>query len=580
MMETQLTAKDYVEIIRRRFLFILLPAVLVGSATVAVAFVLPPIYESTGTILVESQQIPADLIRSTVTNNADERIQIIKQRVMTRENLLRIIDKFGLFRKERKAMPVSELVDEMRQRIAIELIDAPTGDPRRRNTTTIAFKVSFEHRQPDIAYKIANELVTLFLDENVKTRTARASETTEFLAQEAQKLRSRIDKIESQIAAYKQEHANSLPEHLELHIGMLERAESESKEVERDIKALEEERRYLDIQLTAARTGRAVLPDKTNPKSPAQELAALQSHLVELSALYGPEHPDVRATKRKIAALEKEVRPAEARTRLQDQLKAAQADLDEATGRYGKAHPDVKRLQSKVEAIRQELASIRSDDAQSSQATGEVADPVEAKVMAQVAASDVRLRSLREQRETLDKKIAELQDIVVQTPQVERGLKALSRDYDNELKKYDEIRSKQMEAQVAENLEEEKKAERFSLLEPPLLPETPVKPNRKKILAMGLFLAVASGGGVTVLREVLDQSVRGVRTVAAILGQPPLAVIPYLTTTQELRERARRRIWWVILTVLMLVAVGLAVNFLYKPLDILFMKALTRIEHM
>jgi succinoglycan biosynthesis transport protein ExoP len=101
---------------------------------------------------------------------------------------------------------VSEKIDEMRKQIFIESIGANVKT-RRQGQGTIAFKLSFEHRKPEITQRVANDLVTLFLDENVKSRTERATETTEFLTQEADKLKSELEKVETQLAAYKQEHS-------------------------------------------------------------------------------------------------------------------------------------------------------------------------------------------------------------------------------------------------------------------------------------------------------------------------------------------------------------------------------------
>ena len=94
MEEDVKTFGDYVAILKRRALYFLLPFIVLVGGSVSVAMFLPPIYESKATILIESQQIPRDLVRSTVTSFADERIQVIKQRVMTSSTLVDIINKF------------------------------------------------------------------------------------------------------------------------------------------------------------------------------------------------------------------------------------------------------------------------------------------------------------------------------------------------------------------------------------------------------------------------------------------------------------------------------------------------------
>lgn len=191
----------------------------------------PPIYQSTGTILVESQQISPELVSTNNTSFADERIEVIRQRVMTRENLLRIIGKYNLFPDKR--FSESDKIDHMRSAVVVETL---TTYVRGRGEATVAFNVSFEHKQPEVAKEVADELVTLFLNENLKQRTERANETTEFLTQRRTSW-GRAGQPENQLADFKQAHANALPEHQTLRMNMLSRSELEFREVDRDYKA-------------------------------------------------------------------------------------------------------------------------------------------------------------------------------------------------------------------------------------------------------------------------------------------------------------------------------------------------------
>ncbi len=523
--------KDYLAALRRRAL----PAGIVFALVFAVAAIfavtLPPTYRATGTILVESQQIPDDLIRSTVTSFADERIMVIKQRVMTQSNLRNIIDKYNLFAQQRVSTPASEIMDMMRSRIGIELISADVVGNRK---TTIAFKVSYDDAQSDVAYKVANELLTLFLDENVRTRTARATETTEFMTQEADKLRKNLDAVEERIALYKQKNGGALPEHLELHMSMLTRLEAETKDVERAYKDAQAEARLLDIELTAASTGKdaAALPGNLASASPAQQLAVMKTEFTKLSTTYSLNHPTLRTLQRKIEALQKSVgEPASA-------TPAGPADPKDT-----------------------ELAV--------------------AKTKARIDATEARLASLAQQLKNLRAQRAQYESKILQTPQVERGMTALLRDYENAKSKFEEVRSKQMSAEISESLEEGKKAERFALLEPPLVPDTPIEPNRKKIAAMGFFMALAGSGGLVMALETLQARIRGVLALGALAGRPPLVAIPYIHTEAELtRRKPPKKLWLFVAAafLLLLIAALVAVHFLVQPLDMVWIKFLARFE--
>src|SRR6476469_6078439 len=163
----------YSALLKRRWAYFFIPFLLVASAGAGVSLLLPATYSSEGKILVQSQQIPTELVRPTVTNAAQERIQVIEQRTMTRENLLAIIDKFQLFPEQRNLMSVTQLIELMKKKASIASIAQPLAFSRRSDNPTIVFRVSFEDSDPATASRVANELVTRILNEDLRDRTSR-----------------------------------------------------------------------------------------------------------------------------------------------------------------------------------------------------------------------------------------------------------------------------------------------------------------------------------------------------------------------------------------------------------------------
>jgi polysaccharide chain length determinant protein (PEP-CTERM system associated) len=523
--EYQLTLNDYLSILRRRAL--LMTGVFAGifATAVVVAIVVPPLYQSTGTIMVESQQISTDFVEASGAGLVDERIAVITQRVMTRENLLKIIEKYQLFEDRYVSLTTTEKTDELRTLVGIEPISV---DTKTKGKATIAFKVTYEDRNPEVAYRVANDLVTLFLDENVRVRTQRATETTEFLTQEAEKLKAELDNLESQLATYKQRHGNALPEHLDLRMNMIARAEADLKDVERERSVAQEELRFLDVELSAAKSGLGSRPVATPVTSPQQELSRLKADYAKLSASYSESHPDVRAMKRKIDALEA-------------------AQTSSSTAGVGKGVNEQENLDV-------------------------------ARVQAKIAAAQTRINSLASQAKILRARLAQYESQVIQTPQVERGLVTLMRDHESAQKKYEEMRAKLMNAKIAGNLEGENKAERFSLLEPPVRPDKPVKPDRKKMVALGFFLALAGSGGLAMMLETVNQRVRGASALTLVLHHKPLVSIPYIVTQAESTIRRRWLKRGAVIVGVVLVILLLALHIFYMPLDILILKIMARFE--
>ena len=185
-------------LVKRRALYFLIPFILVFAIGAVVALAWPAKYLAEGKILVQSQEIPADLVRPTVVSLANERIQVIEQRIMTRDNLLAIAKKFQISKNSWQSLVSgTEIVDFVKERARIRPLVLTLGSDRKQ---AIAFTVGFEHEQPQVAMRVANELVTMILNEDVRARTAFANETTKFLERDVQRLETQLSQLDAQIA--------------------------------------------------------------------------------------------------------------------------------------------------------------------------------------------------------------------------------------------------------------------------------------------------------------------------------------------------------------------------------------------
>jgi polysaccharide chain length determinant protein (PEP-CTERM system associated) len=471
--EYELTVSDYLSIMRRRALYMIVIFVVVLLIAIVVAFTIPSAYRATGTIMVETPQVLEGVVSRSAKNDLEERINVIKQRVMTREGLLEIINKYSLFKQNTGTQSATALIDKMRSRIVVETIS-----PVQQGQPATSFTISFEDQRPEVALQVTNGLVTLFLDWNVKLRTDDASETTAFLSEESNKLKAEVDRLEEKISAFKRQNSENLPEQLNLRTGMMARAENDLYSVDRDIRSGEEELRSLEAELSAAKHGMS--------DDPSQSLQTLKAEYTKLSAIYTESHPDLRALKRKIDALEQgDSNPVP---------KSSSANVTSLA---------VFKIQSKIDAVK------------------------------------ARLDSLAQQKQMLKEKIGQNEHAMELTPKVAQGLDILVRDRDSAQRKFDELRNRKMNAQIAQNLESENISERFTLLEPPVLPEKPFKPNRIQILALGFLLAVGTALGVAMLLESIDKRIRGSEALAHVLGHRPLVVIPFMYTEED---KVRKRI--------------------------------------
>ena len=572
--QIQYGLQDYLAILKRRRWQLALPAVVLFLAAGLIAGLWPATYESTATILIEEPDVPRDLVSSTITSYADQRLQVITQRVMTTQNLLGIINRFNLYQKEREWSPIGLVVQDMRDDINLELVSADVVDPRsgRPTQATIAFKLSFQDRLPGTAQRVLNELVSLYLSENLRTRREQAAETTEFLTSEAAKLDALVNRLASQLADFKKENSGRLPEQAALNLQLMDRTEREMIEVKRQIQTLDERKIFLEAELAQISPFNTFMIDGQRVLSPAERLRALQTQFISLQGIYGPKHPDVVKLAREIEALKLETGARADPAELSRQLDALRTELAVAREKYAATHPDVSRLERQIAATQAALSAAASapDEALP---TAKPDNPAYIQLQAQLDAVASDRRALAGQFVALEAKLKDLEQRILAAPQIERAYVLLQRDYESALGSYREVRAKETAAQLGQALESERKGERFSLIEPPDLPLLPVKPNRVAILVLGFVFSVAVGIGCVALFENLDQSVYGPKRLALITGAPPLVVLPYIKNQSDERRRWSRA-GLSLAAVAIAIAGGLyLVQTYFIPLDVLWSMA-------
>jgi polysaccharide biosynthesis transport protein len=576
---TGLTPAQLLASVRRRRWPALGVALLMLMLAAAAALLWPASYRSTGTILIEQQELPSDLVQSTITSFADQRIQVISQRVMTTDNLLGIIERYNLYPQLRKNKPREELLGQMRKDIHLQMISADVIDPRQGHATkaNIAFAVSFESRSPETAARVANEIISLYLDENVKARRKQSADATSFLDAEANKLDQNIAKLEASIADFKNKHFNTLPDQSALNKESLIRSEDEVRDLDTQLSTLDQQLTYLDAQLVQmAPNSQIYTSTGERVMSPADRLKYLRTEYARLSGIYSPDHPDVLRVRREMDGLEREAGAVDSSNDMQRQLADFRTQLAQLRERDAPDHPDVVRLQKQIDNLTQAINSAPAGVAANAPVHPD--NPAYIQIKAQREANGAQRNSLLQKQAGLQQKIAELESRLAAAPGVEREFQDLLRALDNEQIKYREVRQKQMSAKLSENLEDEQKGERFTLIDPPLAPQEPASPNRNLLLGLGFVMALAAGLLTVLLLESRDGTVRDRRELEALLEVPPLAIVPLVRNWEDLVLQVRRR-RYVLVGAIGAFALALVLTHLfYRPLDLLWDSALRRLS--
>jgi uncharacterized protein involved in exopolysaccharide biosynthesis len=198
-------------------------------------------------------------------------------------------------------------------------------------------------------------------------------------------------------------------------------------------------------------------------------------------------------------------------------------------------YPDVKKLQRDIATLQARIKAGENGNVDLSDGT-----PVGMQLRTQINAIDSQLASLETQNAALRAKLAGLEKSVTATPQVEREYADATRDLTIARDKYEQLLNRQMDAEVSEQAIVGGGADEFRLIQAPMTPAIPSKPQRLAILLIGLIAAVVFALSATVAAEALDPKVRGARDVRELLSVSPLVAIPTIRNSRSKRKGAWR----------------------------------------
>lgn len=504
MSEQWRTPAEYLAVAKRRKRALLLPFFVFSGLALLLALFLPPTHRSMATIVLEGEEIPAGFTDDAVQSLAEQRLRVIRQRIVSAGRLLDIMKREGLFAYLSGKATAEEMATAMRDAVRLdyvgtEIVEGPAGQSA---TGSITFSLSFEAREePAVVQKIANILAVLFLEENLREKRGQQRDTLAVLEEKRQAARSDLDDVTRGIVLFKKEHINELPEVLPVNLQSRHAVDAAIELLNDQLRTLREREERLVAALSA------VSPRQQEEER--QRLAALKGEQANLESRYTAEHPDVTRIRQDIVRLEERLAAGAAR-----EQQSALAD-----------NPVFVSLSGQLAAIRDELKAASRQLADQEARRALLTAWIEAAPRVEMVYHDLlaRQREAQTRNDDLSRRLEEAKTA---------GLTA--RD-----------------------------GQRFTVIDPASLPLSPSRPNRPVIVLVGLFCGILAGGCCVFLLEACDSSIRRPETLERETSYPVLAVIPVLTTGSEIRQRSNARI--LIVAVVLLVAAGLTALFVFLP---------------
>jgi succinoglycan biosynthesis transport protein ExoP len=555
--------------------------IMIFLAGVITAIALPPIYKSEAIIQVEEQKIPEGFVQSTISDYMEERIAKINQKVLYRDNLLKIADQFHLYSDGKDIISNNEIVRKMKQAIILEPIvsDLQAQVNGREKSFNIAFALSYEGKDPESVMKVTERLSNLFLEEDIKRREKVVSGTNEFLQAEQKRLKSEISAHERKISEFKNEHLNELPDERGYNLQASFALERELDNDESRLRLLKEKEMLLNTELARVEPLTPIIVEGQNvATNPNQRLKELYLELTRLRSIYSEKHPDIRKVKNEIKELEAQVKSSDLSIVKVKRLQQLEDQLAEKQGIYGPNHPEILAIKREISTLKPEVDSLMTETVKTKISEEKPDNPAYINLVTQINSIKMEMEAIEADKKQKVQQINELQKKIEKAPFVEKELNALLRDLDSSQSKYRDISDKLMEARVSGELEGSQQAGRVSIASSAYLPSEPFKPNRRLILVLGLVNAFVIGSIFVALREGMDNTVKTTEQIKQITGMPVLSSVSYILTNGERRLIRFKIFGWLVLIIIVAAAILFFANQYIINLKDLWSVVLERIE--
>jgi len=476
----EIALADIKRMLRRHWWIPLLTTCLFGAAGFTATLVLPKKFKSTTVVLVEQPTVPTDIVKPVVNDDLNHRLSSMSEQVLSRSRLQPIIQKLNLFAGERNPAKQEDVVDRLRKAIDVELMQPMSGSENRQPP---GFHVSVTFDDPHLAQQICTEITSMFMEQNVKSRERKSVATTDFLSQQLDEAKAKLDEQDSKLAEFKRKNIGSLPEEEQTNLSLLNGLNSQLDATNQGISRAQQEKVATETMLSSQEAiwKATQTTGQLNPETQEQQLATLQDQLTILLSKYTPEHPDVI------------------------------------------------KLKSQIEELKKKLAVDPGSKAVSGSTQVNLHEPSQIQQLkAKLKQDELNIVDLTKRQNQIQEQIRILQSRVQASPMVEQQFKELTRNYQTALDFYNDLLRKQANSAMATDLEHQQESETFRVLDPPSLPESPSFPKPLMFIGGGLGGGLALGLGIMYLLALIDKAMYTERDVEVCLKLPVLAMVQNL----------------------------------------------------
>jgi polysaccharide chain length determinant protein (PEP-CTERM system associated) len=515
-----LDIEDYIDILRRHKAWILGPVFAALVVSVVVAFLWPDTYVSTAVIRVVPPQVPATLVATNTSGDVQGRINSLAQLILSRATLLNIINTQGLYKKELSRKPSDDIIEDMRAHDIKVVPVAQSLQQSERGPQYPTFEIRFSYNNRFTAQKVVQDLMARFLEENIRQVSQETVSTTQFLRDQWDQAKKKLDAIEQELSVFRSKNMGHLPEEQQSNYSQLNAMQAQMLNLNTAMNRVNQEKLLFENQLRIYRDQLSSLKDPIVQEQVLQqkneklaekdrEIAQLENTLVAERERYKDTHPDVQRLVSLLAAAKKQ---RETMAKEEETKKP-----DAATAPVRQPNPQFVREQRELEAQIQRTQGV-------------------------IQAKDLEMEDYKKQAKDAEATIRSYQARIEGIPVGIKEYDELIRERELAKREYEDLDRRLNTSTMSTALVNHQQGERLEQLDPPSLPQTPSEPKRLLIIAIGTGIGLLLGLCLAGAREMKDTALKNLKDVRAYTQLPVLGSIPLLEN--DLVARRRRRLAW------------------------------------
>jgi succinoglycan biosynthesis transport protein ExoP len=515
---TQLDIDDYAGILRRNKAWILTPLFAALVASVVVAYLWPDTYVSTATIRVAPPQVPESFVPANTSQDIQGRVNALVQLILDRATLTNIINTHGLYKKKLARMPMDDVIEEMKLNdVQVVPVRQSLNAGQRETQQYPAFEIRFAYSERFIAQKVTTDLVARFLEENVREVSQQAVSTTQFLQDQWEESKKKLNELEQKLSVFRAQNMGRLPEEQQNNYQQLTAMQAQKLNLNMSMNRVNQERLLYENQLRIYRGQLVSLKEGNAPEQAAEqndskladknrEIAQYEDSLTTARERYKENYPDVQRLVNLLAAATSQ----------------RQVILKQEPGKPDHPAPRV--------ASGQFLREQRDLEAEAQRTQG------------MIRAKDVEMEDYRKQSAQVDGTIRSYEARIQSTPVGIREYDELIRDRDLAKKNYEDLDRRLSSSAMSTALQNRQQGERLEQLDAPSLPQTPLQPKRPLMIGIGTSFGLLLGLCLGAAKETRNRVLHSARDIRAYSQIAVLGNIPLFERVEVVRRR-RRAAW-------------------------------------